>query len=54
MARDLNKEKYNVIAVIGDGALGAGMAFEAVNHAGHIGKKIIVVLNDNGRRYPQV
>ena len=48
IARDLNKEKYNVIAVIGDGAIGAGMAFEAMNHAGHIGKKIIVVLNDNG------
>jgi 1-deoxy-D-xylulose-5-phosphate synthase len=48
LARDLNKEEYNVVAVIGDGSLGAGMAFEAINHAGHLGKKLIVVLNDNG------
>jgi 1-deoxy-D-xylulose-5-phosphate synthase len=48
LARDLNKEKYEVVAVIGDGSLGAGMAFEALNYAGHEGKKLIVVLNDNG------
>ncbi len=48
IARDLKKENYNVIAVIGDGSLGTGMAFEAINHAGHIGKKLIVILNDNG------
>ena len=48
LARDLNKADYNVIAVIGDGSLGAGMAFEAINHAGHQGTKIIVILNDNG------
>lgn len=46
-ARDLNKENYSVIAVIGDGALSGGMAFEALNDAGHAGNKIIVVLNDN-------
>ena len=48
LARDFNKEHYQVIAVIGDGSLGEGMAFEAINHAGHLGIKIIVILNDNG------
>jgi 1-deoxy-D-xylulose-5-phosphate synthase len=47
-ARDLAGEDYQVIAVIGDGAITAGMAFEALNQAGHLGSKIIVVLNDNG------
>jgi 1-deoxy-D-xylulose-5-phosphate synthase len=47
-ARNLAGDNYQVVAVIGDGALGAGMAFEAVNHAGHRGTKLIVVLNDNG------
>ena len=41
-----NKTRY-VIAVIGDGALTGGMAYEAINHAGSLGYKIIVVLNDN-------
>jgi 1-deoxy-D-xylulose-5-phosphate synthase len=48
LARDLNKEHFNVVAVIGDGSLSAGMAFEAINHAGHLGTKLIIVLNDNG------
>jgi 1-deoxy-D-xylulose-5-phosphate synthase len=48
VVRDLNKQTYNVVAVIGDGSIGAGMSFEAINHAGQIGKKIIIVLNDNG------
>ncbi|MDP2917343.1 MAG: 1-deoxy-D-xylulose-5-phosphate synthase [Dehalococcoidia bacterium] len=48
IARDINKENYHVVAVIGDGSLGTGMAFEAINHAGHLGTKLIVVLNDNG------
>lgn len=48
LARDLAKEKYHVAAVIGDGAFAGGMAFEAVNHAGHVGTRLIVVLNDNG------
>ena len=48
VARDLAHEKYRVVAVIGDGAITAGMAFEALNHAGHVGSKIIVILNDNG------
>ena len=48
LARDLSRDNYQVVAVIGDGALGTGMAFEAINHAGHRGTKLIVVLNDNG------
>lgn len=47
LARDINGEKNSVIAVIGDGALTGGMAFEALNHAGHTGSDLIVVLNDN-------
>jgi len=46
-ARDLKKEKHHVIAVIGDGAMTGGMAFEALNHIGQSQKDIIVVLNDN-------
>jgi 1-deoxy-D-xylulose-5-phosphate synthase len=47
LARDLNGEKHAVVAVIGDGALTGGMSFEAMNHAGHVGTQLIVVLNDN-------
>ena len=47
MARDLSGENHNVIAVLGDGALTAGMAFEGLNQAGEQGRKLIVVLNDN-------
>jgi 1-deoxy-D-xylulose-5-phosphate synthase len=47
VARDLRGEKHNVIAVIGDGALSAGMAYEAMNNAGATDKRLIVVLNDN-------
>jgi len=46
-ARDLKGEKHKVIAVIGDASLAGGMAFEALNHAGHANKDIIVILNDN-------
>lgn len=46
-ARDLKKQNYNVIAVIGDGALTGGMALEALNHAGSSNTKLIVILNDN-------
>lgn len=46
-ARDLNKEDYNVIAVIGDGALTGGMALEALNDAGASRNNLIVILNDN-------
>jgi len=48
LARDLDKKNHHVVAVIGDGSLGAGMALEAVNHAGYLGTKLIVLLNDNG------
>jgi 1-deoxy-D-xylulose-5-phosphate synthase len=48
LGRDMNKMDNHVIAVIGDGSLGTGMALEAINHAGHLGNKLIVVLNDNG------
>lgn len=47
VARDLKKENHHVIAVIGDGSLTSGMALEAMNHAGHLGTRLIVVLNDN-------
>ncbi len=47
VARDLKNEKYSVVAVIGDGAMTGGMAFEALNHAGHLKKDLIVILNDN-------
>ena len=47
VARDLQQQDYNVIAVIGDGSMTGGMAFEALNHAGMLHKKMIVVLNDN-------
>jgi len=46
-ARDLKNENYNVIAVIGDGALTGGMALEALNDAGHLNSKITIILNDN-------
>jgi 1-deoxy-D-xylulose-5-phosphate synthase len=45
--RDQNKENFKVIAVIGDGAMTAGLAFEGLNHAGHLKKDLIVILNDN-------
>ncbi|WP_319471624.1 1-deoxy-D-xylulose-5-phosphate synthase [uncultured Pseudodesulfovibrio sp.] len=47
MARDLKGEDNEVIAVIGDGSLTAGMAFEGLNQAGDLGRKMVVVLNDN-------
>lgn len=45
--RDLKREDFRVIAVIGDGALTAGMAFEGLNQAGHLKKDLVVILNDN-------
>src|SRR5277367_3559720 len=47
VARDLSGGKNNVIAVIGDGAMSAGMAYEAMNNAGAMNSRLIVVLNDN-------
>jgi len=46
-ARDIKGEKHKVFAVIGDGALTGGMAFEALNNAAHIESNLIIVLNDN-------
>jgi 1-deoxy-D-xylulose-5-phosphate synthase len=47
VARDLAGEKHQVIAVIGDGAMSAGMAYEAMNNAGSMPTRLIVILNDN-------
>jgi 1-deoxy-D-xylulose-5-phosphate synthase len=47
MARDLEGRKNNIIAVIGDGAMSAGMAYEAMNNAGAQHSRLIVILNDN-------
>ena len=48
LARDLQGGSNNVIAVIGDGAITGGMAYEAMNHVGSLGSRLIVILNDNG------
>ena len=47
VARDLKNEDHNVVCVIGDGAISAGMAYEAMNNAGSMKSKLIVILNDN-------
>ena len=47
VARDLKGEHFRVAAVVGDGAMTAGMALEGMNHAGHLGTNFLVVLNDN-------
>jgi 1-deoxy-D-xylulose-5-phosphate synthase len=47
VARDLSQRENNVVAVIGDGAMSAGMAYEAMNNAGAMGSRLIVILNDN-------
>ena len=47
VARDLGGDPGDAIAIIGDGAISAGMAYEAMNNAGHLGKRLIVILNDN-------
>ena len=48
IAKTMHDQSHHVIAVIGDGALTAGMAYEAINNAGSINNQLIVVLNDNG------
>src|ERR1700682_1476383 len=48
-ARDLQGQKFKVVAIIGDGALTGGMALEAINNAGALKKDLIVVVNDNGK-----
>ena len=47
VARDKLRKKFNVIAIIGDGAMSAGMAYEAMNNAGNINTNMIIILNDN-------
>ena len=47
-ARDLVGDSYDVVAVIGDGSMTCGLSYEGINNAGHSGRDIIVVLNDNG------
>ncbi|HAD81999.1 TPA: 1-deoxy-D-xylulose-5-phosphate synthase, partial [Candidatus Edwardsbacteria bacterium] len=46
-ARDLNGENFRTVAVIGDGSLTGGLAFEGLNHAGQLKKNMLVILNDN-------
>ncbi len=46
-ARDIKEEDFRVVAVIGDGSISAGLAFEGLNQAGHLKKRMIVILNDN-------
>ena len=50
-AFELQGKDRRVVAVIGDGALTGGMAYEALNNLGHSGKRVVIVLNDNGRSY---
>ena len=47
VARDINKKENKVIAVIGDGSMTGGLAFEGLQNAGHIGTDLLVILNDN-------
>jgi len=47
VARDLKKGRERVVAVVGDGAMTAGLAYEALNNAGHLKKDMLIVLNDN-------
>lgn len=47
IGRDMNKEDNHVVAVIGDGAIGNGLAYEALNHIGESKSKLIIILNDN-------
>ncbi len=46
-ARDIQKQEYHVVSVIGDGSLTGGMAYEALNNAAHVKSNFIIVLNDN-------
>jgi len=47
VSRDLDGRKNEVVAVIGDGSMTGGIAYEAINHAGHLNKDMIIILNDN-------
>ena len=48
VARDLKGEHHDVVAIVGDGAMTCGLSYEGLNNAGHSGRDLIVVLNDNG------
>ena len=51
-ARDAGVDDHrHIVAVIGDGSMTGGMAYEALNNLGHSGRKVIIILNDNGRSY---
>lgn len=52
-ARDLeaDTDRGHIVAVIGDGSMTGGMAFEGINNLGHSGRKVTIILNDNGRSY---
>ncbi len=47
VGRDLSGDDFKVVGIIGDGAIGCGLAYEALNNAGHTGRDFIVILNDN-------
>jgi len=47
IARDMAKESHKIVAIIGDGSISGGLAFEALNHAGYLGKDILIILNSN-------
>jgi len=47
LARDIQKQRFSVVAITGDGAITGGMTYEALNHAGNEGRDMIVILNDN-------
>src|SRR5207248_3893020 len=51
VARDAAHDDAHVVAIIGDGALTGGMSYEALNNIGHSERRVVVVLNDNGRSY---
>ena len=52
VARDMGTDPHrHIVAVIGDGSMTGGMAYEALNNIGHSGQRVIIVLNDNGRSY---
>jgi 1-deoxy-D-xylulose-5-phosphate synthase len=50
-AMEAREEKRRVVAIIGDGAMTGGMAYEALNNLGHSGRRCVIILNDNGRSY---
>ncbi len=46
-ARDIKRENFDIVSIIGDGSITGGMALEAINHLGYLNKKMIIILNDN-------